>query len=155
MKYNKGFGTVGILIALVVVAGVGFLAYSMGKNSNSTNTPVAPMYGNNNSSNNGGTADSTAHVLTQTEAEAVVSQTWGGCTPDSCAGPVTVTVQHNGNQYMVAAVYNGLYDDSARANQKEAVATYTNGVWVLGTPSVTWACQLNRGHSNFSTVACS
>jgi hypothetical protein len=92
-------------------------------------------------------------TLTQPQAQSLVLSTWGGCTPDTC-GSVTVSVQNNGGQCHVTAIYGQLRDDSTSSQKKEATATYQNPNWVLGQPTVTWACQLNRGHSNYSTVPC-
>ena len=92
-------------------------------------------------------------TLTQAQAQTLVLQTWGGCTPDTC-GSVTVTVQNNNNQYTVTAVYEGLRDDSSSAQKKVALASYNNNVWSLGTPVITQSCQPGRGHQDFSSVLC-
>ncbi|MFH1608589.1 MAG: hypothetical protein ABH951_01045 [Patescibacteria group bacterium] len=93
-------------------------------------------------------------ILTQTQAENLVLLNWGGCTLDTC-GSVVVTVQQNTEgQYVVTAIYKELRDDSIGSQKKEAIVLYQNGVWVLGQPTLTWACQLNRGHQDFSTVFC-
>lgn len=92
-------------------------------------------------------------VLTQAQAQTLVLQTWGGCTPDSC-GSVNVTVQNSNGQYTVTAIYEGLRDDSSSAQKKVALASYNNGVWTLGSPTVTQRCQPGRGHQDFSAALC-
>ena len=92
-------------------------------------------------------------MLTQEEARALVLKTWGGCTPDACAS-VTVTVQNNNGQYIVTAIYDGLRDDSTRAQKKVAPVYYSNNTWTLGSATVTQRCQPGRGHQDFSSVLC-
>ncbi len=92
-------------------------------------------------------------VLTKEQAQALVSQTWGGCTPDTCES-VIVTVQYNNGQYAVTARYEGLRDDSISAQKKVAPAYYSNNVWTLGSATVTQRCQPGRGQQDFSSDLC-
>lgn len=94
-----------------------------------------------------------AQILSSTEASTLVVNTWGGCTPDSCSRVVVTTEQIN-NQTYVTAIYEGLRDDSVSAQRKTALATYENGKWSLGTPLITYRCQVNRGHQDFTAELC-
>jgi hypothetical protein len=100
------------------------------------------------------TITSTAQpTLTQAQAQALVIQSWGGCTPDTC-GSVVVTVQNNNGTFTVTAIYEGLRDDSSSAQKKVASAYYSNGVWALGNATITQRCQPGRGHQDFSAALC-
>jgi len=94
--------------------------------------------------------------LTQEQAQTLVLQTWGGCTPDSCSEVVVSVAKGEKNTYVVTATYEGLRDDSTAANRKVAVASYMNGQWILGQPTVTYACY--RGHvdgsQGFTSALC-
>lgn len=92
--------------------------------------------------------------LTQKEAEALVSSTWGNCTPDSCKGPVVVTLEYIKGWNIVHAVYNNLYDDSTLAQKIEAKVLYKDKKWALDEPTISWSCRKDRGHQDFSTVNC-
>jgi len=89
-------------------------------------------------------------AITQEQAQTLVLQTWGGCTPDTC-GSVTVTANSN----YVTAIYEGLRDDSVGAQKKVAPAYYSNNVWTLGElTESSQRCQPGRGHQNFSPDPC-
>ena len=92
-------------------------------------------------------------TLSSDEARALVIQTWGDCTPDTCSR-VVVTIEQKNNQWYVTATYEGLRDDSSAAQRKVATATYVNSKWTLGTPTITQLCQKNRGHQDFSSEPC-
>jgi len=94
-----------------------------------------------------------ALILTQEQARELVINKWGGCAPDQCS-TVIVEVKQLSNNWQVIATYDGLRDDSTRANRFTAEAIYSNGSWQLGNFTNTWSCQLNRGHQNFSTELC-
>jgi flagellar basal body-associated protein FliL len=135
MDKQKGISTlivIIIIIAVVVVSVVGVLLYQY-----LATQPVGP----------------TQPSLTQEQAEAIVLQTWGGCTPNTCES-VTVTVENNNGQYIVTALIEGLRDDSVSAQKKVAPAYYSNNIWTLGNPTITQQCQFNRGHQDFSSVPC-
>ena len=133
---QKGFivpALIIIIVALLAVVGyltLGNKADSAGPQSN-TNTPV----------------------LTTNEARTLVVDSWGDCTPSSCTGVVVSTEQKDDRWYVIAT-YEGLRDDSLRAERKVALATFANSKWTLGTPTVTHSCQKNRGHQDFSTEPC-
>ncbi len=93
-------------------------------------------------------------VLTEAAALALVKSTWGDCTPDSCSQVVVSVAQQGSGTYMVTATYEELRDDSSSARRRVAVATYSNGTWTLGTPTVTQSCQPGRGHQDFSADLC-
>ena len=168
MKNNKaclrrqGFAPIAIVLIIVAVLVVGGGLYYSSKNTNPVyeekNDGINPLYQGQDQVINPPTQNPPTEVvqnctLTQPQAESVVLSTWGGCTPDSC-GSVTVTLHNNVGQCVVTAIYGQLRDDSTGSQKKEAIATYQNPNWVLGQPTVTWACQPNRGHSDYSTVLC-
>jgi hypothetical protein len=93
-------------------------------------------------------------VLTQKQAETLVTGAWGECTPDSCAGPVTVTLEYTKGWNIVHAVYNNLFDDSTLAQKIEAKVLYQDKKWALDEPTISWSCRKDRGHQDFSTVNC-
>ncbi len=93
-------------------------------------------------------------VLTETSALALVKSTWGDCTLDSCSEVVVSVAKQGSETYVVTATYEGLRDDSSSAQRKVAVATFNNGKWTLGTPTVTQQCWPGRGHQNFSSELC-
>ena len=93
----------------------------------------------------------TPPLLTATASQLVLAA-WGTCQPGECRGPV-VTVSSRDGKYFVSALYNN-YDDSTAETKKEAVATYSNGIWMLGIPMKTWKCHVGRGHQDFNTQSC-
>jgi len=89
-------------------------------------------------------------VISQQEAENLVKKTWGDCSDGSCWGVQVTVISPNST---ISAIYTEL-DDSVAFVKKEAVATYNNGTWVLGTSTITQACHKGRGHQDFSTLPC-
>ncbi|MCF7831573.1 MAG: hypothetical protein K9M36_01645 [Candidatus Pacebacteria bacterium] len=88
--------------------------------------------------------------LTQAQAEILAKQTWGNLFPEEgCVqecGSVSVTVdQNNDGQYIVTAIFAQL-DDSVSQTKRVSIATYQNGTWTLGQPTVTQTC--HRGNSD-------
>ena len=96
---------------------------------------------------------STRPELTQQQAQTLAVRTWGDCTSERCI-KLIVTAEEKSDIWYVIATYEGLMDDSISAERKEAVATYSGGVWTLGTASTTHKCQPNRGHQDFSSELC-
>ena len=87
-------------------------------------------------------------VLTQAQAKTLVHQTWSNCSQGDCSG-VTVTVtQNSNNQYVVTAIFTEL-DDSTSQTKRVSIATYQNGTWTLGQPTVTRMC--HRGNADGTT----
>ncbi|OGZ01917.1 MAG: hypothetical protein A2946_02675 [Candidatus Liptonbacteria bacterium RIFCSPLOWO2_01_FULL_53_13] len=99
------------------------------------------------------TAATESSTLSQSVATALAKSAWGDCYPGRCTQFSVTTDSTNGVWY-VTALYKGLYDDSTAAERKVAVATYQNGQWMLGQPTVTWSCAMGRGHQDFSTASC-
>ena len=93
-------------------------------------------------------------LLNQEQARALILQTWGGCTPDTCESVTVTAVQDISGQYTVTAIYEGLRDDSVSAQKKVAPAFYSNNIWSLGKAEVTQRCQPGRGHQDFSSAPC-
>ncbi len=96
---------------------------------------------------------STRPELTQQQAQTLAVRTWGDCTSERCI-KLIVTAEEKSDIWYVIATYEGLMDDSISAERKEAVATYSGGVWTLGNASTTHKCQPNRGHQDFSPELC-
>lgn len=92
--------------------------------------------------------------LTKEEAEKLVFDAWGGCTPARCTKVTVVPVNLSNGNATVIAIYEGLQDDSVARERREATATLVNGAWVLGEPELTWQCWPGRGHQNFSDEPC-
>lgn len=152
-----------IVLSLVVILGVGYAVYNAQRTlpkpetidnkkplekdifENPPAIPVDTTLQDNTEAN---------PQLTQKEAEALVSSTWGNCTPDSCKGPVVVTLEYIKGWNIVHAVYNNLYDDSTLAQKIEAKVLYKDKKWALDEPTISWSCRKDRGHQDFSTVNC-
>ena len=83
-----------------------------------------------------------ASSISQSQAETLVYQTWSDCSKGDCGG-VSVTVSKN----LVTAIYNEL-SDSTSNTKRESLATYKDGKWTLGKPTITQTC--HRGHSDGS-----
>ena len=94
-----------------------------------------------------------ANELTVDEARKLVIEKWGDCVPSRCS-KVIVSVEKKEDIWYVTAIYDGLKDDSVQAEQKVAPATFSNGAWILGNPSMSHRCQKKRGHQDFSNELC-
>ncbi len=82
-----------------------------------------------------------SEIITQVQAETLVHKAWSDCTKGDCGG-VVVTVTNN-NQNFVTAIFTEL-DDSTSQTKRVAIASYQNGIWTLGQPTITRTC--HRGH---------
>jgi hypothetical protein len=92
--------------------------------------------------------------LTQEQARALVTETWGDCDSDTCGQLVVTTEKKGDGVYDVIAVYDKLYDDSVAAEKRVAEARYIDDVWVLGEYTMTHSCQKGRGHQDFTNELC-
>lgn len=87
-------------------------------------------------------------VLTQSQAQTLVHQTWSDCSQGDCGG-ITVTVTQNSNgQYVVTAIFTEL-DDSTSQTKRVSIATYQSGTWTFGQPTITRMC--HRGNADGTT----
>ncbi|MDP3962385.1 MAG: hypothetical protein Q8Q03_00755 [bacterium] len=143
MKNGSIKQAVAVILALVILAGIYYFSRS--------DDLTAPVGQNAVSSDQ--VSNESSSPLTQQEAEELVLNEWGGCTPDSC-GSFNVTVSSAGNQTIVTAIYGQMRDDSISAAKNETVAVYKDGSWTLGEPKGTFSCQKGRGHEDFSDVPC-
>lgn len=97
------------------------------------------------------TVESTAETpFTQNAAVTLADSTLGPC---GC-GLRTVTVNQQGNLWYMTVVDDKLGDDSIKAKRVYAPVTNQNGVWTLGTQSVSYQCWPGRGHQDFSSSLC-
>jgi hypothetical protein len=136
-------GSVNIILVILVIVLAGALAY--------VTLVKKPTSQKNEQPQN---VSEQTPVLTDGAALALVKSTWGDCTPDSCSRVVASVTKQESGTYLVTAIYEGLRDDSSGAQRKVAVATYHNGIWTLGTPTITQQCQPGRGHQDFSSEPC-
>ena len=81
--------------------------------------------------------------LTKLQAETLVHKTWSDCSQGDCGGVAVTVSQNNNSQYVVTAIFTEL-DDSISQTKEVSTASYQNGTWTLGQPTITWAC--HRGH---------
>ncbi len=181
MKTNKGFTPILIAIAVVAVLAIGGVGYFAGKSSAPTSQYVPEDINQQQNNLVGNDRDehgcigsagytwcevknkclrvweekceiaSSVKTISQAEAEALVSKTWGACHPDGCSDVTVTTSQDN----IVTATY-GLLDDSTALKRYEARAVYQGGSWILGQSTVTYFC--HRGHvdgsQGFSSSLC-
>lgn len=56
--------------------------------------------------------------------------------------------------YEVIVIYDYIRDDSVGSQKIIIPVGYQNGTWVKDTRTVTWKCNINRGHQDFSTESC-
>jgi hypothetical protein len=94
-------------------------------------------------------------VLSADIAKKTVVADWGDCLPETCK-LLSVRVWHGGGgSWYVEATYDGMLDDSVRAQRIFAPAVYGNGRWKIEAPVVKQVqCQQNRGHPEFSAEPC-
>jgi hypothetical protein len=136
------------IVGLVFIIFIAGISYYLG----GINSATGDL--NSNLDNNYGEVETNKdEVLSQSEAETLVLNKWGGCTPDMCSS-VTVEIKVENGQNIVTATYNNLRDDSVNASRKEAVVYYEAGDWVLGESTDTHKCQQGRGHQDFSQELC-
>jgi len=87
-------------------------------------------------------------ILTQTQAETLVHKTWSDCSQGDCGGVTVTVVQNSSGQYVVTAIFTEL-DDSTSQTKRVSIATYQNGIWMLGQPTITRTC--HRGNADGTT----
>jgi len=94
-------------------------------------------------------------VLPPDIAKETVIADWGDCSPDACAVLRVRVWDGGGGTLYVEATYDGMLDDSVKAQRKIAPAVYGNGEWLLGDPLVKQVkCHQGRGHREFSEEPC-
>ena len=94
-------------------------------------------------------------ALSATEARALVTAQWGGCSGSDCTS-LTVDVTTDRLSPTVTATYTGYQDDSVRGMRIAARAKLdpTTGTWSLEEISREWSCQPDRGHREWSIELC-
>jgi hypothetical protein len=79
------------------------------------------------------------------------------CIPSGVAGKYrscNIEILKEGNRWVVNLTYNGLYDDSVKAERIKAIIEYKEGQWVKSEVSQTQQCWPERGHQDFSPEPC-
>jgi hypothetical protein len=94
-------------------------------------------------------------ILSTTTAESLALKKWGDCTKNDCSKFSAEAIDAKDGVWYVAATYDGLKDDSIKAETRYAMASYQDGAWSLG-PELTkmYQCQSGRGHDTFSREPC-
>lgn len=65
-----------------------------------------------------------------------------------------VNISQEGNQWIIAVTYDGLYDDSVKASRIQTTATHKEGEWIKGDIIRSQQCWPGRGHQDFSSELC-
>jgi len=79
------------------------------------------------------------------------------CRPERIVGKYgscAVDISEEAEKWVVVVIYDGLYDDSAKATRIQTTVMYQNGQWAKGSVSKTQQCWPGRGHQDFSAEAC-
>ena len=74
--------------------------------------------------------------------------------PGSYGSCVMTIVPLSAGEWKVVVTYDGLFDDSIKAERFEGVVHYRNGQWGVSDITRLRQCWPNRGHQNFSLAAC-
>ena len=94
-------------------------------------------------------------TLSQKIAENLVTENWGSCETRECSSLTVNILDGRDGVWYVQAIYNGLKDDSVRAQKKIASVHYVNGEWKWGSELIKeYKCQEGRGHQDFSSELC-
>jgi len=94
-------------------------------------------------------------VLSPDIARKTVVAEWGDCSPDACSVLRVSVWDGGGGAWYIEAIYDGMLDDSVKAQKRIAPAVYRNGEWTLGDPLVKQVkCHQGRGHGEFSEEPC-
>ncbi|MDD5146709.1 MAG: hypothetical protein PHN39_03145 [Candidatus Pacebacteria bacterium] len=94
-------------------------------------------------------------ILSATTAESLALQKWGDCTKNDCSKFSAEAIDAKDGIWYVAATYDGLRDDSIKAETRYVMASYQDGSWSLGPELIkTYQCQPGRGHDTFSREPC-
>lgn len=65
-----------------------------------------------------------------------------------------VNISQDGNQWVIAITYDGLYDDSVKASRVQTTAIYKEGKWIKSDILRSQQCWPGRGHEDFSSELC-
>lgn len=94
-------------------------------------------------------------TLSQEIAKNLVSENWGDCSPTKCVLFSVNVLDGKDGVWYAEAIYDGLYDDSVRAEKRIASVHYVSGEWKFGAElSRQYKCQENRGQQDFSSELC-
>jgi hypothetical protein len=100
--------------------------------------------------------DVPAPTLDDAAARALAVERWGDCdSPELTCAELSVRVlDGKDGAWYVEAIYDGLPDDSIRAERHVASVFYADG-WHIGQEVVQdWKCRDGRGHTDFSSALC-
>lgn len=79
------------------------------------------------------------------------------CRPEKIDGKYNscdVDISQDGNQWIIAVTYDGLYDDSVKASRVQTTAIYKEGKWIKSDILRSQQCWPGRGHEDFSSELC-
>lgn len=94
-------------------------------------------------------------TLSREVATGLATRVWGDCTEIDCTTFTVETLDGVDGVWYVQATYDGLMDDSIKAERKIAQAHAVDGGWSLGAVLITQQqCREGRGHQEFSTELC-
>jgi len=94
-------------------------------------------------------------TLSQETAENLVIENWGGCETNECSDLTVSILDGKDDVWYVQAIYDGMKDDSVKAQKRIATVHYVNGEWKWGSEIVKeYKCQEGRGQQNFSSEFC-
>ena len=91
MKNTLNKGSIIVWIVIVILAILLIVGFTSKKSDNNT------LRGEDQSQS--------GPTLTQTEAETLVSETWGECVPGECGDVVVTITQNDDNEYVVTAIF--------------------------------------------------
>ncbi len=78
----------------------------------------------------------------------------GGDVPNYSSCIIDIDISEEKYEGIITVTYDGLYDDSIKAERFRATVMYQNGQWVRGDVSWEQQCWPRRGHQDFSTEFC-
>jgi len=79
------------------------------------------------------------------------------CSPERVPGKYGschIDISKETDQWVVTITYDGLYDDSIKAERIRTIVRYKDGQWLKGEVSKTQQCWPGRGHQDFSAEPC-
>lgn len=104
---------------------------------------------------NGQLREKPFRVLSPEAARKLVISTWGDCEPASCRELVVNVLDGKGGVWYLEAIYDGMIDDSVRAERKIAEGLPKDGDWKLGNIMLQQhSCWPGRDNEDFSSGAC-
>jgi hypothetical protein len=115
--------------------------------SPSQNPPI------NNGAGSAGLHSGPSQALTQAQAEALVTQTWGNCSQGDCSGVVVTFAEDRGEQYLITAIFTERDDSVSQTKRELLVKSDNNGGWIPSSvqPSPNESRTCHRGNADGTT----